>query len=186
MEKELSGLEFLAGIPGSVGGAIAMNAGARGREICTYVDRVRLLSKAGKVRVKKMLPRDISYRKWRGRKDEIILAGRFILTRGSGAAIKKECLKNLAKRKARQPQAASAGSFFRNPAADFAGRLIEAAGLKGLRIGGAEVSPVHANFIVNRGAATASDILELKNIIQAKVQESAGIWLEPEVKILGD
>jgi UDP-N-acetylmuramate dehydrogenase len=184
--EELAGLEFLAGIPGSVGGAIAMNAGAMGHEICAYVDQVRLLDKSGTVQVKQISAEEIRYRKWTGGGGAIILSGRFTLSEGSGERIKKECRHNLSLRKNRQPHGASAGSFFKNPPGDFAGRLIEEAGLKGQRIGGAEVSQVHANFIVNKGGATASDILELKNTIQQKVRERSGVWLEPEVKILGD
>ncbi len=186
LERELTGLEFLSGIPASVGGAIAMNAGAMGATICSCIDQVQLLDKSGKVNLKQMRAEDIKYRKWMGGEEGIILSSRFTLSRGNGTAIRQDCLKTITYRKERQPQAASAGSFFKNPPGDFAGRLIEEAGLKGMSVGGAEVSHAHANFIVNKGGATASDILELKKKIQEKVQVRAGVWLEPEVKILGD
>lgn len=184
--RELTGLEFLAGIPGSVGGAIAMNAGAMGDEICACIDQVKLLDKDGKVVVKQILAEEVLYRTWTGREGRIILSGRFKLAKGSGEKIRKRCLKTISYRKTIQPQMASAGSFFKNPSGDYAGRLIEEAGLKGVRVGGAEVSRIHANFIVNNGQAVAADIFKLKNLIQETVQARSGVWLEPEVKILGD
>lgn len=186
IEEEFTGLEFLAGIPGSVGGAIAMNAGAMGHEICSFVEQVTLLDKRGVVEIKQMDTCDVQYRRWKGRNDRIILSGRFSLCRGSRDVIRKKCFAIVSKRKKVQPQQASAGSFFKNPPGLFAGRLIEEAGLKGMRVGGAEVSKVHANFIVNSGGAEAADVYELVKIIQERVQEHSGVWLEPEVESIGD
>lgn len=185
MKESLSGVEFLAGIPGSVGGAVVMNAGAMGAEIGSLISEVGLLSEHGEFRCVKVCPKDFQYRRWSGSGEGIIVYADFRLKRGDAETIKNLCRQNVLKRKQIQPQGASAGSFFKNPPGDYAGRLIEQAHLKGTRIGGAEISPVHGNFIVNTGGATATDILALMKLAQSKVQENTGIWLEPEVKIIG-
>ena len=183
------GLEFLAGIPGGVGGAIRMNAGAFGREIGEVLQSVTI---AGPDGVLQEIPVDditLTYRNCAidgfDMSQLVILAATLRLQEADCARIKHEMQNYVALRKEKQPVTLpSAGSFFKNPEGDYAGRLIEITGLKGLRIGGAMVSPVHANFIVNAGGkATATDIINLMHNVQEKVQEQTGIFLEPEVHI---
>jgi UDP-N-acetylmuramate dehydrogenase len=128
---------------------------------------------------------ELSYRQWSGGHETVIIAAVFALKQGDKQEIKATCSEYLHRRKEKQPQhLASAGSFFKNPPGQTAGRLIEEAGLKGYRVGGAMVSPRHANFIVNTGTATAGDILALMRKVQSTVFERSGIMLEPEVQIL--
>jgi len=182
----LSGLEFAVGIPGSIGGAIVMNAGAWGYEIGNLVHGVLLMDSSGKTYSESGENLGFSYRKWSMPPDTVLLSATFSLTVGDKDDIKSRCKKYLELRRANQPFAeASAGSFFKNPPADSAGRLIEEAGLKGLSIGGAKISEKHANFIVNTGKATATDILNLAQVVQQEVFKRFGIKLEPEVHILG-
>lgn len=187
LEQGLSGLEFAAGIPGSVGGAVAMNAGAYGGEIKDVLAAVSLLNSSESVRV---VPREelaFSYRSLELPHDSVILEAIFSLGVGERDAIAARIQANLQKRKASQPlDLPSAGSVFKNPPSGHAGALIEAVGLKGCRVGGAAVSTVHANYIVNCGAATARDILELISVVQERVQREKGITLEPEVRIVGE
>jgi len=183
----LSGLEFAIGIPGSIGGAIVMNAGAWGHEIASIVDSVSLMDNRGTVRSEKAENLGFSYRKWAISSETILLSATFRLAKGHQDDIKEACRKYQELRRKNQPiTEPSAGSFFKNPPADSAGRLIEEAGLKGFSIGGAKISEKHANFIVNTGSASATDILNVMHLVQQQVYKRFGIRLEPEVHILGE
>ncbi|WP_417915073.1 UDP-N-acetylmuramate dehydrogenase [Candidatus Electronema sp. JM] len=187
----LAGLEFLVGIPGSVGGAVRMNAGAWGCETGARLAAIELVDKTGHIRQIAAAELRLSYRKLALADGELgsgmITAAWFHLAADQPEQIRSRCAAYLERRKGKQPAgAASAGSFFKNPPDDFAGRLIEAAGLKGASCGAAMISPVHANFLVNSGGATAADILALAERAQAEVFARFGIRLEPEVKIIRD
>ncbi len=186
----LAGAEFLAGIPGTVGGALTMNAGCYGGETWTIVDRVLMLDRQGVLRERRAEDFDIGYRHvgLRGTSDEMFAAAWFRLPAGDGAAARTRIRELLEKRIASQPLALpNAGSVFRNPPGDHAARLIEAAGLKGLQVGGARVSEKHANFIVNPDRrATAADIEALIEKVQAVVREKFGVELVREVRIVGE
>jgi UDP-N-acetylmuramate dehydrogenase len=180
------GLEFAIGIPGSVGGAIVMNAGAWGHEIGEFIDTVTIMDNNGTIATEKKETLGLTYRKWGLGPKTILLFATFILCQGEKHEIETECKKYQNLRKQQQPLgAASAGSFFKNPPGQPAGRLIEEVGLKGFKVGGAMVSDQHANFIINTGDASASDIITLMQEIQMKVFNRYGINLEPEVHILG-
>ena len=186
VQQQLCGAEFLAGIPGTVGGALAMNAGAFGGETWNTVAAVETIDRAGVVRTRTRADFTVGYRSVVGPAGEWFLAGHFHLTSGSdsdGRALIKQLL---AKRGATQPtQWPNAGSVFRNPPGDFAARLIETAGLKGHCIGAACVSSLHANFIVNSGGARAAEIEALIAQVQAQVLQVHGVHLETEVRIVG-
>ena len=177
---------FFAGIPGTVGGALAMNAGAFDGETWNHVEAVDTLDRRGERRTRPRSDYEIGYRTVRGPSTEWFLSATFRFDRDTGSSL--DTIKALlAKRNASQPLGVpSCGSVFRNPPGDFAGRLIEQAGLKGRRIGGAVVSEKHANFIVNAGKATAADIEALIDEVRATVQQRTGIRLEPEVRIVGE
>lgn len=178
--------EFFAGIPGTVGGALAMNAGAFGGETWQHVVEVDVMDHGGNLRCRRRADYQAGYREVRGPAGEWFVAARFGFD--AQRPSRSETLRAiLRERKARQPVSMpSCGSVFRNPPGDFAGRLIETAGLKGMRIGGAQVSELHANFIVNTGAATAADIEALIAHVQAVVAERHGVRLRPEVHVLGE
>jgi len=185
----LAGAEFLAGIPGTLGGALAMNAGCHGDEIWHYVERVRMINRAGECVDRRPEDFAIGYRHV-GLKhacDEIFAAAWLRFAPGDAAIARARIRELLERRVATQPLSLpNAGSVFRNPPGDHAARLIEAAGLKGLEEGGARVSEKHANFIVNpTGRATASAIESLIGRIQAEVRERFGVELVREVRILG-
>lgn len=185
--RELAGLEFLAGIPGSVGGALAMNAGAWGPEIADYVGALELLDANGALRRVARRELAFAYRHLALPPGNIIVAGIFALAAGNGKESEARMADYVAARKAKQPKGvANAGSFFKNPPGDAAGRLIEQAELKGTAVGGAMVSPVHANFLINTGSATAADFLALMRLVQERVTARFGVQLEPEVHLLGD
>ena len=185
--QELAGLEFLAGIPGSVGGAVTMNAGAWGTEIADRIGAVELLDESGVIRRVERDALNFSYRHLELAPGTIVVAGIFALAAGKGNEIEAQMAAHVAARKAKQPKGvANAGSFFKNPPGDAAGRLIEQAGLKGTTVGGAMVSPVHANFLVNTGTATAADFVALMQVVQDAVAARFGVRLEPEVHLLGD
>ena len=187
--QNLEGAEFLAGIPGTVGGALAMNAGCYGAETWNVVARVRTIDRAGRLHIREPHEYTVGYRSvLPGRAhDEFFVAVWFRFVRGNGAKARQKIKELLSRRIATQPLAEpNAGSVFRNPAGDFAARLIQASGLKGRRIGGAEVSTLHANFIVNKGEATARDIEELITLVQATVKRDANVTLECEVRIVGE
>lgn len=186
-EKGLTGLEFAAGIPGTVGGAIYMNAGAFRGEMKEVLHSVKLMDSAGQVSEKGREALRFSYRAMELGKGEIILGGQFQLRAGNGQQVQAKIEENIRRRKAKQPwDLPSAGSVFKNPDGGPAGRLIEEAGLKGCRIGDAQVSEKHANFIVNRGKAKATDILTLVEKVRQKVFQEKGVWLELEIQVVGE
>lgn len=184
----LEGLEFAAGIPGCVGGAVAMNAGAYGGAMADVIQWVEALDEGGKILRIPGEEMAFGYRRSRcGREALIVLAARMVLRPGDGDAIQSRMDELAARRREKQPLTQpSAGSFFKRPPGAFAGQLVEEAGLKGLTVGGAQVSPKHAGFIVNMGNATAADILALMDRVTAAVRSRTGICLEPEVRIVGE
>ncbi len=183
----LSGLEFFAGIPGTVGGALAMNAGAFGSETWCWVEQVETMDRRGVIRYRRPDEFSVGYRRVEAMEGEWFLAASFGLREGDVEASLSQIKTLLDKRGTSQPIGLpSCGSVFRNPPEDFAGRLIETVGLKGHRIGNAEVSPKHANFILNLGEAKAADIEALIQLMQEKVEQASGIRLQTEVKILGE
>lgn len=186
----LAEAEFLAGIPGTVGGALAMNAGCHGGETWRYVERVLMLDRQGKTVVRTAQDFAIGYRHvgLKTTTDEIFAAAWFRFPAGDTETARTRIRELLARRIATQPlQLPNAGSVFRNPPGDHAARLIDAAGLKGIRAGGAQVSEKHANFIVNpEGEASASAIEMLIGEIQAAVAEKFGVALVREVRIVGE
>lgn len=183
----LCGLEFLAGIPGTLGGALAMNAGAFGGETWRQVIRVETLDREGRVRQRRPEEFVIGYRQVEGPAGEWFISAELHLQPGDTEASQQEIRKLLEKRGATQPtRLPSCGSVFRNPPGEHAARLIEAAGLKGRRIGGAQVSELHANFIVNLGDARAQDIEALIAEVQRVVFENSGIHLVTEVHRVGE
>ncbi|MDN3517416.1 UDP-N-acetylmuramate dehydrogenase [Aquisalimonas lutea] len=179
--------EFLAGIPGTMGGALAMNAGAFGGETWQVVEAVETVDRAGVLRER--LPREyaVGYRSVDGPDEEWFVGCRLQLVTGDADAAMGRIRELLGRRAATQPMGRpSCGSVFRNPEGDHAARLIEAAGLKGLRRGGAVVSDKHANFILNDGGATAADIEGLIDEVQQRVHDHAGVLLQPEVRVAGE
>lgn len=183
----LTGAEFLCGIPGTMGGALAMNAGAFGGETWDVVESVDTIDRQGMRYTYRPSDFEISYRHVSGPADQWFVSCVLKLhagnTKESQAAIKALLQKRGASQPTQQP---NAGSVFRNPANDYAARLIESCGLKGLCIGGACVSEKHANFIVNTGTASAADIENVMLHVQQTVREETGVELQTEVKILGD
>lgn len=178
--KGLTGAEFLAGIPGTVGGALMTNAGAFGRSISDLIEKVSVMDTMGNIKVLEKHQLHNEYRQpvipaelWAVR---VVLR----LARGKGRSVKS--IRN--ERWSKHPKEPSAGSFFKNPPGTPAGRLIEECGLKGLRVGDAAVSELHANFIVNKGAARFVQVYELAQIIKATVEQKTGIELREEVKVL--
>lgn len=187
MENSLAGFEFAAGIPGSVGGAIVMNAGTTEGEIKDVVESVALMGAGGDIIEIKKEALPFSYRNLRLAKGAVVLGAAFKMRAGDKEAIKERVSSLLQARKAKQPlDLPNAGCIFKNPASGSAGRIIDEVGLKGLQFGGAKVSELHANFIVNNGNATAKDILSLVDDVMEKVYEKKGIALEPEIKIVGE
>ena len=188
--QHLTGAEFLAGIPGTVGGALAMNAGCYGAETWDIVQRVLTIERSGSLHEREPQDYHIGYRHCHllAGADEWFLAAWFKLEKGDGEASRARIKELLAKRMATQPlQLPNAGSVFRNPPGDHAARLIESCGLKGLARGGARVSEKHANFIVNPdGAASAADIEGLILQVKKVVFERTGVDLVPEVRIVGE
>lgn len=182
-----AGLEFAAGIPGSVAGGALMNAGAFGGEIGDAIVHVEGVTLAGQ-HVKLERPRlQFSYRNLALDVDLVITCVRFSLLRSSVGRLKGVVDSVQTKRRRKQPLGVpNAGSVFKNPRGEFAGKLIEAAGLKGRTIGRAQVSPDHANFIVNLGGARAVDVRNLMGLVQDEVWKRSGVWLEPEVRLVGD
>ena len=185
--KELTGMEFCAGIPGSVGGAVWMNAGAYGNEIKDIIQTISLLTAEGE---KKTLRREkivFGYRSSGLPAESIILNAQFKLEKGQGEQIKGKISEIIKSRQQKHPlNLPNAGSIFKNMPGQPAGRLIEEMGLKGTSCNDAEISPVHANFIVNKGKATASDVLSLITTIQTNAKKGKGITLETEVVIIGE
>jgi UDP-N-acetylmuramate dehydrogenase len=186
----LRGAEFLAGIPGTIGGALAMNAGCYGSETWDVVERVLVLTRRGELREREPSEFEIAYRHVAPRgagEEEIFAAAHLRLTPGDGEEGRRVIRELLQRRIASQPlEQPNAGSVFRNPPGDYAARLIESCGLKGFAIGGAQVSPKHANFIVNVGNASAADIEALIEHVRSTVLARTGVALEREVRIIGD
>ncbi|MDO7596646.1 MAG: UDP-N-acetylmuramate dehydrogenase [Pseudomonadota bacterium] len=183
----LSGTAFLAGIPGTLGGALAMNAGAHNCETWSIVSNVTTIDRRGVIRVRKPEDFKISYRHVEFPSEEWFVSVTLNLAIGDAVAEAEEIRALLKRRNVSQPtNQPCAGSVFRNPEGDFAGRLIEVCGLKGLTVGGASVSEKHANFIVNEGTATAADIEALILLVQKKVELIQGIKLVTEVHVLGE
>jgi len=191
--NNLAGAEFLAGVPGSVGGALAMNAGCYGGETWDVVDRALTIDRRGELHSRERTEFEISYRHCELREggrigeDEWFVAAYFKLSAGDGEASRAKMKEYLSRRVASQPLSLpNAGSVFRNPIGDHAARLIESCGLKGLARGGARVSEKHANFIVNpKGAATAADIEWLIDTVRRTVLQQTGVELRPEVRVVG-
>lgn len=182
----LAGLEFLEGIPGSVGGALRMNAGAMGGWIFDVVESVRVMDCSGATRDLGRAEVSVEYRCCSLLRDHLAISAVLRGQPGDSAEIARRLDEFNRKRWASQPAAPSAGCVFKNPPAIPAGRLIDELGLKGTRVGGAMVSLEHANFIVNDGAATAADMLALMEIIRAKARSERGVELETEVEIVGE
>jgi UDP-N-acetylmuramate dehydrogenase len=189
-QHDLAGAEFLAGIPGTVGGALAMNAGCYGSETWDIVDQVQTIDRHGALHLRRPGEYELGYRHCQPRteREEWFVGAWFRLIAGIGEASRARIKEFLSKRIATQPLGLpNAGSVFRNPSGDHAARLIEACGLKGLERGGARVSEKHANFIVNPdGAASAADIESLIHEVQRKVEDMKGVRLVPEVRIVGE
>jgi UDP-N-acetylmuramate dehydrogenase len=185
---QLAGAEFLTGIPGTVGGALAMNAGCYGSETWDVVEKVLTVDRSGTVHERKKAEFEIGYRHCHFPAEEWFVAAFLKLPAGDGEASRARIKELLGKRIATQPLSLpNAGSVFRNPPNDHAARLIESCGLKGFARGGASVSEKHANFIVNpKGAASAADIEWLIHAVKEKVFEKTGIELIPEVRIVGE
>jgi UDP-N-acetylmuramate dehydrogenase len=184
--NDLAGLEFLAGIPGTVGGAVFMNAGAFGKEIGRMVGEIHTVDRKGKQDIVPGSGLTYSYRQSSLAEGTIIYQVKFRLHKGDRNKIKGRIEDFLKRRRETQPlDLPSGGSVFRNPPGDYAGRLIEKAGLKGESIGGATISTRHANFIVNTGSASADDIISLMNLARDRVREETGVVLEPEIKVVG-
>jgi UDP-N-acetylmuramate dehydrogenase len=182
-----TGLEFFAGIPGTVGGALSMNAGAFGGETWERVEKVTTIDHSGEIRERVPAEFDIHYREVGKPAGEWFLAGYFRLAHGDVEDSQRRIRELLDRRSATQPTTQpSCGSTFRNPENDHAARLIESIGLKGHCIGGACVSAKHANFIINEKDATASDLEKLIDFVQQQVAEQCGVELVPEVHIVGD
>ncbi|HUY37812.1 MAG TPA: UDP-N-acetylmuramate dehydrogenase [Candidatus Binataceae bacterium] len=187
VEKSLGGLEFGEGIPGTVGGGLVMNAGAFGGEIAKVVTIVHGVTREG---VSRDLTKDeinFAYRRTNLPAGFVITRVEFELVPGDRDSLRARVTDLHSKRAARQPRGVpNAGSIFKNPPGTFAGRLLEGAGLKGLRVGGAAFSDQHANFIVNLGGARAEEVRALMELARNRVKEQSGVWLEPEVKLVGD
>ena len=187
--ESLSGLEPLSGIPGSVGGAVFMNAGAYGGEMKDVLESVTALSiKTGEITEIPADKLDLSYRhSVFSDTGDVILSAKMKLTQDDKETIEARMKDFTDRRNDKQPlQYPSAGSFFKRPEGYFAGKLIQDAGLRGMSVGGAQISEKHAGFIINTGGATASDIIHLMRLVQNTVYDQFGVMLEPEVRIVGE
>jgi len=191
--RGLGGLEWAAGVPGTVGGAVFGNAGAHGSDVAASLQVAEILHSTGQGAVRESWPVErfkYEYRssvlKGSHQMDAVILTAQFHMVHGDSDEIQAQMDEFANFRHETQPPGASMGSMFKNPPGDYAGRLIEAAGLKGARIGGAEISPVHANFFVNHEGATAADVINLIRITQRTVAEKFGVELELEIELIGE
>jgi UDP-N-acetylenolpyruvoylglucosamine reductase len=182
----LQGFEWMEGIPGDVGGCLRMNAGAMGVEAFDQVESMRYADHEGNIFEKSPRDLEVHYRSVPLLRTNYALSAVFRGTRSASAEVEKRTRDYAAKRKSSQPAGASAGCIFRNPEGGKAGQLIDAAGLKNSRIGAARVSDVHANFILNEGGATASEVLALVEQVRAEVLKKHGVRLETEVQIIGE
>jgi len=187
VEHGLAGLEFGEGIPCTVGGGLVMNAGAFGGEMAKVVTLVHGVTVQGDARALTRDEVNFAYRRTDLPRRFVITRVDFELAQGDRETLRARVAELKAKRAARQPRdVPNAGSIFKNPPGNFAGRLLENAGLKGTRLGGAAFSDQHANFIVNLGGARADEVRALMELARNKVKEAAGVWLDPEVKLVGD
>jgi UDP-N-acetylmuramate dehydrogenase len=189
--RGLAGLEWAASIPGTVGGAVVGNAGAWGGDVASTLMRALVLGPDGGVEEWPVERFEYGYRTSSLKQahqvpNSVVLEAEFALRSGDREALEAWVTGMVARRKASQPPGASCGSVFKNPPGDFAGRLIEAAGLKGRRVGGAEISTVHANFIVNQGGGKAADVKALIDLARRAVQEEFGVELELEIELVGE
>ena len=186
-QNQLGGAEFLAGIPGTIGGALAMNAGAFGSEVWDIVSTVRTINRRGEITERDRREYKIGYRSVKKPEEEYFVSAKLDLNKDQEQLARKNIKNLLSKRAESQPIGEhSCGSVFRNPEGDHAARLIEACGLKGYSIGGAIVSTKHANFIINSGTASATDIESLINHVQQAVSDKFTIQLQTEVCIVGE
>lgn len=183
----LAGFEFAGGIPGTLGGGIAMNAGAYGGEIKDCIRKAKVLTPEGEIRVLDKEELQLGYRTSVIQKSSyLVLEGEFAFQKGQTGAIQEQMRELNQRRRDKQPlEYPSAGSTFKRPEGYFAGKLIEDAGLKGYRVGDAQVSEKHCGFVINRGEATAADVAQLIRDVQDKVKEQFGVMLEPEVRMIG-
>jgi UDP-N-acetylmuramate dehydrogenase len=188
LSEELTGFEFASGIPGSIGGALFMNAGAYGGEMKDIVVSARVMQKDLSITEIPVEEMGLGYRHSNFQEDDgVVLSVTLALEPGDKAAIAARMKELTEKRNAKQPvRYPSAGSFFKRPDGYFAGKLIQDAGLKGVSVGGAQVSPMHSGFIINTGGATATDIITLMHLVQETVYDRFQVRLEPEVRIIGD
>jgi len=182
----LAGLEFASGIPGTVGGAVYMNAGAYGHDISNVCESVKIQTPAEAV-IQPVEQMQFGYRKSKVQQgNQLVLEATFKLTQGDPTKIREEMTSLNNRRRESQPlDYPSAGSTFKRPEGYFAGKLIQDSGLKGFQIGGAQVSEKHAGFVINKGNATAKDVKDLIEAVRQKVHENFGVWLEPEIRMLG-
>lgn len=188
LADELTGFEFAAGIPGCVGGAVVMNAGAYGGEMKDIIKRVTVLTKDGTVLTLYNSELELGYRtSIIAKMGYIVLEAQFKLARGEKETIRAKMDELKTQRVTKQPlEYPSAGSTFKRPEGYFAGKLIQDAGLRGFTVGGAQVSEKHCGFVINTGDATAADVMELIKQVREKVYQEFGVTLEPEVKTLGE
>lgn len=188
LEAGLAGFEFAAGIPGAVGGAVVMNAGAYGGEMKDILASAMVLTEDGTILTLKNEELELGYRtSIIAKKNYIVLEAEYQLQRGDKAEIRAKMDELKKQRVTKQPlEYASAGSTFKRPEGYFAGKLIQDAGLRGFQVGGAQVSEKHCGFVINKGDATAADIVELMRQVSEKVYQEFGVTLEPEVKRLGE
>ncbi len=196
VSRGLAGLEWAAGIPGTVGGAVVGNAGAWGGDVASVLVEIEVLEPHGRVAPWSAKRLEYGYRSsvLRQRVNSstvverrpVVLEAHFRLQPCDKEQLKELLAKYTAQRRASQPRGATCGSIFKNPPGDYAGRMIEAAGLKGVNCGGAVISPMHANFVVNRGAATAADVKALIDLARQAVAEQTGTELELEIELLGE
>lgn len=188
-ERGLAGLEWAATVPGTVGGAVVGNAGAHGGDVAHTLRTAEILQPPDRAEAWPVARLEYDYRtSWLKRHpgEAIVLAAAFALEPSSPEVTRARMEANVAHRRSTQPPGASWGSMFKNPPGDFAGRLIEAAGLKGHRVGPVEVSPVHANFFVNHGGASAAEVAALLIEVRRRVRETSGVELELEIELVGE
>jgi UDP-N-acetylmuramate dehydrogenase len=186
-EHGLSGPEYLSGIPGTVGGALTMNAGAHGKEMGEFVHSLEIMGNDGNIEDTERNQLEFSYRSLHLEKGSVILSALFRLEREERDVIEERKEEFWKKRRETQPiDSFSAGCVFKNPPGISAGRLIEETGLKGAKVGGALVSPLHANFIINSGDATARDVMALMELMKKKVYEAKGVEFELEIQLVGE
>jgi UDP-N-acetylmuramate dehydrogenase len=189
MRNSLTGLEFASGIPGSLGGAMYMNAGAYDGEMKQIVRKCRVITRDGSgIKDVDVVDMDLGYRHSAFQETgDVVVSVEIELEKGDRSAIEQKMKELAERRNAKQPvQYPSAGSFFKRPPGYYAGKLVQDAGMKGMSVGGAQVSTLHSGFVINTGGATATDIIQLMHIVQGRVKEKFGVDLEPEVRIIGE